>query len=131
MKGNPARPGGPLTSKPTWSNTQGYLTTSAFFLALRSLLRNEGLSSVANALNNKGRCLLKSDHGFVEQLAGRLVARPLLAAQSEEVLVLDARAKLTPSDMVDSKIASLLNRMPHACIPWRLGVSKGQSYTRS
>lgn len=32
MKGNPAVPGGPLTSKPTWSNTSGCCTTSAFFL---------------------------------------------------------------------------------------------------
>jgi hypothetical protein len=33
MKGNPAVPGGPLTSKPTWSNTFEGSTTSAFFLA--------------------------------------------------------------------------------------------------
>ena len=32
MKGNPAVPGGPLTSKPTWSNTSGCSTTSAFCL---------------------------------------------------------------------------------------------------
>ena len=31
MKGNPAVPGGSLTSKPTWSNTPECLTTSAFF----------------------------------------------------------------------------------------------------
>src|ERR1700687_4633345 len=31
MKGNPAGPGGSLTSKPTWSNTFGCPTTSAFF----------------------------------------------------------------------------------------------------
>jgi hypothetical protein len=29
--GNPAVPGGPLTSKPAWSNTLGCSTTSAFF----------------------------------------------------------------------------------------------------
>ena len=37
MKGTPARHGGlegPLTSKPTWSNTSGYSTTSAFFFGL-------------------------------------------------------------------------------------------------
>jgi hypothetical protein len=32
MKGNPAAPEGPLTSKPTWSNTSGYFATSAFLL---------------------------------------------------------------------------------------------------
>src|SRR4051794_17888265 len=32
MKGTPVRPGGPLTSKPTWWNPPGYSTTSAFFL---------------------------------------------------------------------------------------------------
>ena len=31
MKGNPAVPESPLTSKPTWSNTSGCSTTSAFF----------------------------------------------------------------------------------------------------
>src|SRR5688572_14485778 len=31
MKGNPDVPGGPLTSKPTWSNTSGCSATSAFF----------------------------------------------------------------------------------------------------
>jgi hypothetical protein len=34
MKGNPAMPGGPLTSKPTWSNTLPECsTTSAFFVS--------------------------------------------------------------------------------------------------
>jgi hypothetical protein len=31
MKGNPAVPGGSLTSKPTWLNTSGYSATSVFF----------------------------------------------------------------------------------------------------
>jgi hypothetical protein len=31
MKGNPAVPGGPLMSKPTWPNTSGYSATPAFF----------------------------------------------------------------------------------------------------
>jgi hypothetical protein len=31
MNGNPALPGGLLTSKPTWSNTSGCSATSAFF----------------------------------------------------------------------------------------------------
>ena len=31
MRGNPAVPGGPLTSRPRWSNTSGRSTTSAFF----------------------------------------------------------------------------------------------------
>jgi hypothetical protein len=33
MKGNPAGPGGSLTSKPTWSNTSGCSATSAFYFA--------------------------------------------------------------------------------------------------
>jgi hypothetical protein len=33
MKGNPAVPGGLLTSKPTRSNTLKYLTASAFFVS--------------------------------------------------------------------------------------------------
>ncbi len=36
MKGNPALPGGSLTSKPTWSNTSGCSATSAFFVSPES-----------------------------------------------------------------------------------------------
>lgn len=32
MKGIPAMPGDPLTSKPTWLNTSGCSATSAFFV---------------------------------------------------------------------------------------------------
>jgi hypothetical protein len=31
MRGSPVRPGGPLTSKPTWWNTFGFSATSFFF----------------------------------------------------------------------------------------------------
>ena len=34
MKGIPAVPGGPLTSKPTWFSTLGCLTTPAFFVSV-------------------------------------------------------------------------------------------------
>jgi uncharacterized protein YjbJ (UPF0337 family) len=33
MKGNPAAPGSPLTSKPTWSNTRGVFSHVGFFFA--------------------------------------------------------------------------------------------------
>jgi hypothetical protein len=33
MKDDPAVPGSPLTSMPTWSNTLGCSTTSAFFVS--------------------------------------------------------------------------------------------------
>jgi hypothetical protein len=40
MKGNPAGPGGQLTSKPTWSNTQGCSIMSAFYFGgLEAVLR--------------------------------------------------------------------------------------------
>jgi hypothetical protein len=35
MKGNPAVPGGLLTSKPTWPNAEGCSPTSAFFCLRR------------------------------------------------------------------------------------------------
>ena len=53
MKGNPASPGGSLASKPTWSNTAGCSTTSAFLRCDRKLHwysrsdRNETRLSVA------------------------------------------------------------------------------------
>ena len=41
MKGSPAVPGGPLTSKPTWSNTSGCSTTSAFLVSAARAGRNQ------------------------------------------------------------------------------------------
>src|SRR6202030_1155025 len=40
MKGNPAVPGGLLTSKPTWSNASGCSATSAFFFPAEQDGRN-------------------------------------------------------------------------------------------
>ena len=45
MKGNPARPGRPLKSKPTWWNTFGCSATSAFFILLLKDLRQQESSS--------------------------------------------------------------------------------------
>jgi hypothetical protein len=45
IKGNPALPGRPLQSKPTWLSTFGCLATSAFFalsIARRLASRNRG-----------------------------------------------------------------------------------------
>ena len=41
MNGNPAVPGGRLTSKPTWSNTLGCWATSAFFVLVGRRGANE------------------------------------------------------------------------------------------
>ena len=48
MKGDPAVPGGSLTSKPTWSNTSGCSATSAFFVVLLLHDPPESAFSVTN-----------------------------------------------------------------------------------
>ena len=92
MKGNPAVPGGPLTSKPTWWNTSGYSTTSAFFaLSFLNTPLTTGvtimggktdvvkgrLKEAAGALtgNDKLRAAGKTDQavGQVKQIAAKAV----------------------------------------------------------
>jgi hypothetical protein len=55
MKGNPAVPGGSLTSKPTWSNAFGCPTTSAFLLsATRSGIGRTGSCKEPASLDREG-----------------------------------------------------------------------------
>ncbi len=63
MKGNPALPGGPLTSKPAWSNTSGCSTTPAFF----------SLAVAWDSRNYQGRChgQARSDRAAPDRPRGR------------------------------------------------------------
>src|SRR5881227_2474911 len=70
MKGNPAAPGDQLTSKPTWSNTLGCSTTSAFFFAFGRALgaqvsNKSGTSSQVISLPKGGGAL----HGIGEKFS--------------------------------------------------------------
>src|SRR5689334_22701252 len=55
MKGNPAPPGGPSTSKPTWWDTSGCPATSAFFLLARDGAPNFA-SSRGDGRTRPSRC---------------------------------------------------------------------------
>ncbi len=53
LKGTAARPGGPLTSKPTWSSASGYSATSAFFMDRQAYLREDLTDEHASAKSEK------------------------------------------------------------------------------
>jgi hypothetical protein len=57
---------------------------------------------------------------------GHFTPRPAVppAATSEEVLVRDARAGLTPAQMVERKLASLLQGVPLPVSPRQAGVRR-------
>jgi hypothetical protein len=64
MKGNPAMPGGPLTSKPTWSQTSRSATTSFFFRR-----RNAGQKSFVEEKGNESMTQTQQEpqHQAMEQ----------------------------------------------------------------
>ena len=70
MKGSPARPGGLLVSKPTWLNTYGCATTSAFFVhSVRKVHRITGSGCAVICPANGGYAMLvlsrKNDEAVV------------------------------------------------------------------
>jgi hypothetical protein len=73
MKGNPAMPGGPLTSKPAWLNTSGYSTMPAFFsLALAGGDRNhERDQHDEQSRINRGATNRASGNRFLEAWSAR------------------------------------------------------------
>ena len=55
MKGNPARPGGSLTSKPTWSNASRCSSTSVFFVCGVRDQSSSRVRSAIDVLTRRGR----------------------------------------------------------------------------
>jgi hypothetical protein len=66
MKGNPAWPGGSLTSRPTWSNTPGCSATSAFFswLLLHRMVVISGRYRMETSFFTRGISLIAVANAF-------------------------------------------------------------------
>ena len=106
MKGNSAVPGGPLTSKPTWSNTSGCSATSVFFADLSpSLLwrgkAREGAALETNLMDQtnstKAQQIAQVAIAFEQQRTGH---RPqsVTVVLSEDTLVITLRGALSPAE---------------------------------
>jgi hypothetical protein len=80
-------PGGPLTSKPTWSNTQGCSTTSAFFVLAVGQAR----------LNSPRQCCYQSHFG-AGLLAQVSVVSFLLGKTTE---AMNGVSGLNPQELLD------------------------------
>src|ERR1700680_1555074 len=81
MKGNPDRPGGLLTSKPTWPNTSRDSGTSAFFALRRFAMKPRGLKRGGRS-ETGNRLLDQLPKEEYERLAPLLELVPLAAKQN-------------------------------------------------
>ena len=104
MKGNPAVPGGPLTSKPTWSNTSGCSTTSAFF---RSRWRGTVATDRENAMDKSkstmAQQIAQAAIAFEQQRTGNHVPKSVTVVLSEDTLVITLHEALSPAEKALAK----------------------------
>jgi hypothetical protein len=74
MKGNPAVPGGSLTSKPTWLNTSGCSPTSAFFFAFGDAGRSQsrGDEPMDDSNSTVAQQIARAGSDFERQITGHV-----------------------------------------------------------
>src|SRR2546428_13282225 len=100
MKGNPATPGGPLTSKPTWLNTSTCSTTSVFFS--RAVARDGGNQpprtfSMDKSNPTMAQQLARAASEFEQQRTGH-IPKSVTVVLSEETLVITLHGALSPAE---------------------------------
>lgn len=96
MKGNPAKPGDPLQSKPTWSNTSGCFTTSVFLLAAA------GMNSMDTSNETMARQIAQAASAFEHRRTGHL-PKSVSVVLNEETLVITLQGALTPAEKALAK----------------------------
>src|SRR3954467_5342165 len=72
MKRSPAMPGGSSVSKPTWSNTSGCATTSAFFVFAR--FANGGYAMLVLSRRNDEAVVIGGSAGFERMIKVTVLA---------------------------------------------------------
>src|ERR1700757_3691586 len=98
MKGNPARPGGPLTSKPAWSNTSGYLTTPAFFCQDTDWWQPTRINPMDKSREaSMAQQIAQAASAFEQQRTGH-VPQSVTVVLSEDTLVITLRGALSPAE---------------------------------
>jgi hypothetical protein len=70
---------------------------------------------------------LNNHHQPVQHFARPVALNLSASAAPEEVLVADARARLTPADMVERKLGDLLNRNPFTVGHLRMDVLRDRA----
>src|SRR5437867_3956753 len=103
MKGRPAVPGGPLKSKPTWSNTSGF-DHVGFFLALADLGRSQpaGGEPLDECNATMAQQIARAASDFHRQRTGH-APRSVTAVLSEDTLVITLRGALSPAETAVAK----------------------------
>src|SRR5690348_3538535 len=100
MKGSPAVPGGPLTSKPTWSNAAGRSATSAFFSprggAERPPPRRTSVMDRSNP--SMAQRIAQAAIAFEQRRTGNHVPRSVTVVLSEGSLVITLHEALSPAE---------------------------------
>src|SRR5260370_42406960 len=99
MKGNPAVPGGSLTSKPTWSNNLWLFDHVGFFFRIR---RRDGRSRQGRTQMDKSNSTMaqqvaQAASAFEHQRTGH-VPKSVTAVLSDDTLVITLRGALSPAE---------------------------------
>src|SRR5262249_50782793 len=103
MKGNPARPGGLSTSKPTWWDTAGCPTTSAFFrLRWRAAVQATGTKPMDQSGSTVARQLAQAASAFEQRRTGH-APRSVTVVLSEDTLVITLHGALSPAERALAK----------------------------
>src|ERR1700745_4297478 len=108
MKGSPAVPGGPLTSKPTWPNAAGRSATSAFFFAPGGGDRPPPRRTNVMDKSNPGMAqrIAQAAIAFEQRRTGNHVPKSVTVVLSEGTLVITLHEALSPAERALAKSAA-------------------------
>src|SRR5881409_3451046 len=101
MKGNPAVLGGPLTSKPAWSNTSGCWATPAFFRSRRRTITTaRGANTMNDSKSTMAQQIAQAAIAFEQRRTGNHVPKSVTVVLSEGTLVITLHEALSPAEKV-------------------------------
>jgi uncharacterized protein YbcI len=103
MKGNPAGPGGLLTSKPTWSNAFGVFGHVGFFCAVTGTGRSQPRMNPMEKSNlTMAQQIGKAASDFEQRRSGH-VPKSVNVVLSEDTLVITLGGALSPAETAVAK----------------------------
>src|SRR6185437_1407252 len=98
MKGSPAVPGGPLTSKPTWPSTSECSATSAFFVAGRRKVQPARTYLMDKSDSRMAQQIAQAAIAFEQRRTGTHVPRSVTVVLGEGTLVITLHEALSPAE---------------------------------
>src|SRR5271166_3378953 len=121
MKGNPASPGGSLTSRPTWSNALGVFHHVGFFLpSVMRLGRNPRESAMNESKSTMAQQTAPAAISFEQRRTGNHGPKSVTVVQSEGTLLITPHEALSPEEeaLAKSPAEPLRSRSSTAgCLP--------------